>query len=44
MHMNSLRMIKTCLSYDQLHIKYNFNVSAFVGFIILIVNAQTRKH
>jgi len=37
-------MINTCQNYNKLHIKYNFNIIAFVGSIILIVNAQTRKH
>jgi len=43
---NSLRVIKTdretCRSYEKLCVKYYFNVSAFVGFIVRnVVKART---
>ena len=37
MFRNSLKMIETdlaCRSYDKLCVKYNFNLSTVVGFII----------
>jgi len=34
------RKIETCRSYDKLYEKCNINISAFVGFIVLLISVD----
>ena len=37
---SSLRIIKTCRSYEKIARENNFNISTFIGFIMLIANNE----